>query len=36
MENNTINIGTQIIDLDSLRKITDEELKKILETLIME
>jgi len=33
MENNTINIGTQIIDLDSLRKITDEELKKILETL---
>jgi hypothetical protein len=33
MENNTINIGTQIIDLDSLRKITNEELKKILETL---
>jgi len=33
MENKTISIGTQIIDLDSLRKITDEELKKILETL---
>jgi hypothetical protein len=33
MENKTISIGTQTIDLDSLRKITDEELVKILETL---
>lgn len=33
MENKTISIGTQIIDLDSLRKNTEEELKKILETL---